>query len=154
MERGSPALEKTMPDIRIKSTGQTFYQVDNLIAQLFCAALPDVVERVVPPPPAPKKAEWSVGTSYFGDKVVLWLKTPGGESVPYNGSPEGAEKFYAQNYKHCLPIPPAVLQLYAARRPRPQDAAQAERERLAREQSAAAAAEQNHGQLWTYPSNR
>lgn len=143
-----------MPDIRIKSTGQTFYQVDPLLAQLFCAALPDVVERVVPPPPEPKKAEWSVGTNNFGDKILIWLKTPAGESVPFNGEPANAEKFYAQTYKNCLPIPPAVIQLYAARRPQPLTyEQQAEIERQQRERTAACA-EQNNTARWSYPSNR
>ena len=142
-----------MPDIRIKTTGQTFYQVDPLLAQLFCAALPDVVERVVPAPPEPKKAEWSVGTNNFGDKILIWLKTPAGESVPFNGEPANAEKFYAQSYKNCLPIPPAVLAHYEMRRPKPlnyEQQAEIERQRREREQAAQA---QNGGALWSYPSN-
>lgn len=142
-----------MSDIRIKNTGDIFYQVEPTLAALFCAT--GLAEKYVPPAPKPAKAKWSVGTNHFGDKSWLWLVTPLGERVPFNGDPDRAEAFFAQGYKQCLPIPKNVLELYRARVPLPPEKAEAAREASRREldRQRSEQREQNSGQLWNYPTN-
>jgi hypothetical protein len=142
-------------DILIKKSGVVFSKLDSQVAAVLCAAFPEQIEKYVPPAPEPAKAQWTVGTNHFGDKIWLWLVTPLGERVPYNGDPDKAEDFYSRNYKNCTPIPRNVIELYRARVPLSPEKAEAAREEyrhdLARQQ--AAQQEQNGGARWKYPSN-
>jgi hypothetical protein len=142
-----------MSDIRIKNTGDIFFQVEPTLAALFCAT--GLAEKYVPPAPEPAKPKWYVGTDRFGDKALLWLVTPLGERVPFNGDPDNAENFYSRGYRHCLPIPRDVLELFRARTPLSPAQAEAvgEARRNELEKQQAAQREQNNGPRWQYPSN-
>jgi hypothetical protein len=126
---GNPGWRNAMPDIRIKATGQTFYQVDPLLAQIFCAALPDQIERVAAPQveqpgvPAFKKPatpEWKIGRLPHDRTLFLQLTTPLiGEVVKWTGEPDDAPAYFELYYKQHGPIPAAALAAYRAERDNP-----------------------------------
>lgn len=136
--------------VRNKQTGQTAY-AKNSDEQIHTLVKLGVLEYVTEEQskPAVPQARWSVGTSRFGDKIVLWLLTPCGERSPFTGEPKEAEAFFAPSYANCLPIPADVLQRYEAARNKEVAVTNATQAAKSAQRPVQAAVQQH----WRYPSN-
>jgi hypothetical protein len=109
-----------MPDIKIKSTGRIFYQVDSTLCAILGELHPENIERVQPPAPVqavgqpplpPKVPTWSCGNAKFGGPAIfLWMPT--GEVIESHEHPNLLAKSFGTFRGQELKVPADIVEQY------------------------------------------
>jgi hypothetical protein len=102
-------------DIRVTSTGRTFYQIDSAIGALLCEAFPASFENPNKPatPLPPTRARWWVGKNLFNGATVLNCKCDSCQRHEcYAGRAEYISDFEKTLCVHADPCPEKLRQQY------------------------------------------